>query len=292
MAVEELYFGANTRTAFAVGQARGVVLLAAGQRGMPCAAYTPQQVKGAVCGSGRADKAPGAGDGRAPARAVRAAAARPRRRRARRRRLPRQPRAAGCGGGAGRTAPEPHDRAAVGRRSPCGAATTSSSSAAGVGYRCAVSARDAAPRSRRRPTRHAPHPPRRARRRARAVRLRAPRRSATSSCCWSASSASGPKVALAVLSGGPPRELVAALAAGDVGRLQAVPGIGKRTAERIVVELREKVAGEPAVERVASVAAPDDPRALARDGAARARLRAAGGRRAARRRCRARRRRS
>ena len=75
----------------------------------------------------------------------------------------------------------------------------------------------------------------------------------------------GPKVALAVLSGGPPRELVAALAAGDVGRLQAVPGIGKRTAERIVVELREKFAGEPAVAR-ASAAAPDDPRAVARDG--------------------------
>jgi holliday junction DNA helicase RuvA len=57
----------------------------------------------------------------------------------------------------------------------------------------------------------------------------------------------GPKVALGVLSGGPPRELVAALAAGDSGRLQAVPGIGKRTAERIVVELREKVAPEPIV---------------------------------------------
>jgi Holliday junction DNA helicase RuvA len=51
----------------------------------------------------------------------------------------------------------------------------------------------------------------------------------------------GPKVALAVLSGGPPRELVATLAAGDAARLQAVPGIGKRTAERIIVELREKV---------------------------------------------------
>jgi len=75
----------------------------------------------------------------------------------------------------------------------------------------------------------------------------------------------GPKVALAVLSGGPPRELVAALAAGDVGRLQAVPGIGKRTAERIVVELREKVAGEPSVARISSPA-PDDPRALAREG--------------------------
>jgi Holliday junction DNA helicase RuvA len=51
----------------------------------------------------------------------------------------------------------------------------------------------------------------------------------------------GPKVALAVLSGGPPRELIMAIAAGDAARFQAVPGIGKRTAERIIVELREKV---------------------------------------------------
>lgn len=56
IAVEQLYFGANTRTAFAVGQARGVVLLAAGQRGLPARSYTPQQVKGAVCGSGSAGK--------------------------------------------------------------------------------------------------------------------------------------------------------------------------------------------------------------------------------------------
>jgi Holliday junction DNA helicase RuvA len=51
----------------------------------------------------------------------------------------------------------------------------------------------------------------------------------------------GPKVALAVLSGGSPRELIAAIAGGDAARFQAVPGIGKRTAERIIVELREKV---------------------------------------------------
>jgi Holliday junction DNA helicase RuvA len=51
----------------------------------------------------------------------------------------------------------------------------------------------------------------------------------------------GPKVALAVLSGGAPRELITAIAAGDAARFQAVPGIGKRTAERIIVELREKV---------------------------------------------------
>ncbi len=56
LAIEELYFGANVRTAFAVGQARGVILLAAGQRGIPSRAYTPQQVKAAVCGHGRAGK--------------------------------------------------------------------------------------------------------------------------------------------------------------------------------------------------------------------------------------------
>lgn len=56
VALEELYFGQNVRTAFAVGQARGVVMLAAGQRGLPCDSYTPQAVKGAVCGNGRAGK--------------------------------------------------------------------------------------------------------------------------------------------------------------------------------------------------------------------------------------------
>jgi crossover junction endodeoxyribonuclease RuvC len=56
VAVEDLYFGANANSAFAVGQARGVVILAAGQRRIPCRSYTPQQVKAAVCGSGRAGK--------------------------------------------------------------------------------------------------------------------------------------------------------------------------------------------------------------------------------------------
>ncbi len=56
VALEDLFFGQNARSAFQVGQARGVVMLAAGQRGLVCSSYTPQQVKGAVCGSGRADK--------------------------------------------------------------------------------------------------------------------------------------------------------------------------------------------------------------------------------------------
>ena len=57
VAIEELFFGANVKTAFAVGQARGVVLLAAGQRGLPPRSYTPQAVKAAVCGHGAASKA-------------------------------------------------------------------------------------------------------------------------------------------------------------------------------------------------------------------------------------------
>jgi Holliday junction DNA helicase RuvA len=75
----------------------------------------------------------------------------------------------------------------------------------------------------------------------------------------------GPKVALAVLSGGPPRELLRAIAAGDTKRFQAVPGIGKRTAERIIVELREKVGAETG-EAITVTRVSDDPRTLARDG--------------------------
>jgi crossover junction endodeoxyribonuclease RuvC len=56
VALEDLFFGQNAGSAFKVGQARGVVMLAAGQRGVPCASYTPQQVKQAVCGTGRAAK--------------------------------------------------------------------------------------------------------------------------------------------------------------------------------------------------------------------------------------------
>jgi holliday junction DNA helicase RuvA len=76
----------------------------------------------------------------------------------------------------------------------------------------------------------------------------------------------GPKVALAVLSGGTPRELLNAIASGDSARFQAVPGIGKRTAERIIVELREKVAGKVSDEIVVRRTPSDDPRSLAREG--------------------------
>jgi holliday junction DNA helicase RuvA len=75
----------------------------------------------------------------------------------------------------------------------------------------------------------------------------------------------GPKVALAVLSGGTTKELLRAIGAGDSARFQAVPGIGKRTADRIIVELREKVVGESAIEEIV-ITKTDDPRTLARQG--------------------------
>ena len=78
----------------------------------------------------------------------------------------------------------------------------------------------------------------------------------------------GPKMAIAILSGGTPRELLKAIALGDHKRFQAAPGVGKRTAERVIVELREKVAGEleqgaPDLPRDDAEA---DPRLLAREG--------------------------
>lgn len=79
----------------------------------------------------------------------------------------------------------------------------------------------------------------------------------------------GPKVALAVLSGMTVAEVEGALLTGDHAAFQQISGIGKRTAERLVVELKDKVApsGEPTVVRGAGdQGAADQPALLARDG--------------------------
>jgi Holliday junction DNA helicase RuvA len=78
----------------------------------------------------------------------------------------------------------------------------------------------------------------------------------------------GPKVAVAILSGGSPRELLRAIAAGDAKRFQSAPGVGKRTAERLIVELREKIAGEltEGIPAASTASGDGDPRALAREG--------------------------
>lgn len=85
----------------------------------------------------------------------------------------------------------------------------------------------------------------------------------------------GPKMALAALSGGSTQDLITAIASGDAARLVAVPGIGRRTAERILVELRDSLAGGALSSPVPedgdiageiTVHRTDDPRLMAREG--------------------------
>ena len=66
----------------------------------------------------------------------------------------------------------------------------------------------------------------------------------------------GPKVALAVVSGSPTAELRRAIALGDHARFQAIPGIGKKTAERIVLELKEKLGADVELSLAAVADAP------------------------------------
>ena len=273
VAVEDLYFGENARSAFAVGQARGVVILAAGQRGVRCSSYTPQQVKAAVCGSGRAAKDQVQRMVQTLLMLQELPEARPRGRRAGGRDLPRQRRADGCRAASGLMIALVAGEVAVRRADhvviACG----------GVGYRLNVSAET---------LRHVPRVGESASLHAHLI-VRddalllygfATEEERDLFLLLIGVQSVGPKMALAVLSGGPPRELLGAVAAGDTARLQAVPGIGKRTAERIVVELREKVGVPDPDERIVITARRRPALAGAR-GAARARLHAGGGRHAA-----------
>jgi Holliday junction DNA helicase RuvA len=72
----------------------------------------------------------------------------------------------------------------------------------------------------------------------------------------------GPKVALAIVSGSPAEELRRAIVREDIARFQAIPGIGKKTAERIVLELKEKI-GAGVVELMATPSG--DTHVVARD---------------------------
>ena len=76
----------------------------------------------------------------------------------------------------------------------------------------------------------------------------------------------GPKVALGVLGAGTPRDVIGAIAAGDVRRLQSTPGVGKRIAERIVSELRAKVGVDSPDDGSIVVTRSDEPHELARAG--------------------------
>jgi Holliday junction DNA helicase RuvA len=66
----------------------------------------------------------------------------------------------------------------------------------------------------------------------------------------------GPKLAITVLSGLPTADLVAAIRNSDVGHLVRIPGVGKKTAERMVLELKDKLAGIDATGKAAAVAGP------------------------------------
>jgi len=68
----------------------------------------------------------------------------------------------------------------------------------------------------------------------------------------------GPKVALAVLSGIEPHELIRAIERGDVARLTAIPGVGKKTSERLVLELKDRLP-RPKVAEAAAAGEPDAP---------------------------------
>jgi Holliday junction DNA helicase RuvA len=76
----------------------------------------------------------------------------------------------------------------------------------------------------------------------------------------------GPKMALTALSGSTTAELRSAIAAGDAKRFQVVPGIGRKTAERVIVELRDAIAAELGDEARGAASPEDSPHALARDG--------------------------
>ena len=76
----------------------------------------------------------------------------------------------------------------------------------------------------------------------------------------------GPKVAIAALSGGRTRNLLRAIAAGDAKRFQVVPGIGKKTAERVIVELREVYAADLVAAPPGPPQVPGSAIAVAREG--------------------------
>ena len=69
----------------------------------------------------------------------------------------------------------------------------------------------------------------------------------------------GPKVALAVLSGIEPQDLIRAIERGDLARLTAIPGVGKKTSERIVLELKDRLPRVQTAVPAAGTSAPDAP---------------------------------
>ena len=276
------FYATNVRSALKLGHARGVAMLAAVEAGLPVVEYTPAEIKRAVVGYGRAEKHAGAADGQAAARPRRRAVAARRRRRAGGRHLPRalacrRPRGRRVGRAArarprragGTTGPHDRDRAPARphpreaaqphrrrrerrrlRRRPCRCRRSTASASRAARSRCASTRTCARTRSRCTGSR-------------RALEQELFER-------LIGVSGIGPKLALAVLSGIEPPELIRAIERGDLARLTAIPGVGKKTSERIVLELKDRlprahVAAAAAGRRAPEPSALRDDRALGAD---------------------------
>ena len=281
--VERLFFSRNVQTAFAVGQARGVVLLAAAQAGVPVREATPNEVKLAVAGYGSADKdqvqrmvaailglvepprarrrgrRPGDGDLRGPSRAAGRRARRPAQGG---RPRPGFDRADHPGSDAVRASrprgPGPGGPMIASVEGSVGAIAADSIvvEVAGIGYRVFVSPAvisSAAPGSKiKLHTFHLVRDDLQA-----LYGFRTPEELGFFNLLLSVTGV-GPKVALAITGSRPVADLQLAIIEGDQAMLTAIPGIGKRLAERVIFELKEKVAAAGVGASVSAVGGGED----------------------------------
>ena len=241
VALEDLFVGANPRTILSVGQARGAILAACGAAGVPVSGYAPAEIKLAVCGYGRADKAQVVADGDRHPGHRRGRPGQPRRRRPGGGRLPRPDVAHRASASGGR----PVIASLRGRVAKVGPGSVVLE-VGGVGYGLAATAS--------------------------ACRLASDaeaeitlvthlhvREDALQLFGFAAAgerelfelllgvSGVGPKAALAIVSGYAPDQIRRAVASADHALFMSIPGIGRRTAERVVIDLKDKV-GSPLAE--------------------------------------------
>ena len=249
VALEESFVGADARIALSVGQARGAALVACATADVPCAEYPPATVKQAVCGYGRAEKdqvqrmvkavlglPSSRGRTMQPTRSPSRSATRSRRRSSPSREAGGDRAPARHAGRPRRGRPRPRRRR---RRLPA--------------------ARDADARSGRRtaPTRSSSRPTCTSARTRSSSTASPTRPSASSSSSFSPSPASGRRWRSRSSPATRPAELSRAIVREDAALFQTIPGIGKKTAQRVVLELKERIAPLAAVDEAPHLGAGD-----------------------------------
>ena len=235
VAVEHVFFQVNVRTAMSVGQASGLALAEAAAAGCDVAQYTPNQVKDAVAGWGAAAEGAGAADGAGPP-----APGHPTPTGRRRRCLRAGPLPPGDGPDAGPTRRGDDVIGSLrGEVLERGLDGTVLVEAGGVGYLVSVTPRTLAELE---PTAtvflHIHHHIRESDQTLYGFASRDERETFQTLI---GTHGVGPAVAMAILATHPPRALFDIVAAADVGALTLVPGIGKKTAERLLVELKSRL---------------------------------------------------